>query len=72
MERGGHCGVRGVRAEGARPAWAEFAALVDHIGDGSAWPAPVEQAALQAGLVEDAAAAPGAPEPGPDPAEAAP
>ena len=32
--------------EGARLAWAEFAALVEHIGTGSAWPAPVEQAAL--------------------------
>lgn len=32
--------------EGARLAWADFAALVEHIGAGSAWPAPVEQAAL--------------------------
>jgi len=33
-------------AESARSAWLEFATLVDAIGQGSAWPAPVEQIAL--------------------------
>jgi DNA helicase II / ATP-dependent DNA helicase PcrA len=33
-------------AESARSAWLEFATLVDEIGQGSAWPAPLEQAAL--------------------------